>query len=247
MKGGRWGSFLAGAAVLAAVWGGPLPELAPGAFVAHMAMHMGVVAVAAPLLALGVASGPLDPVGRAPRLFAPVPASVAELVVVWGWHAPALHHVARGHAWGLALEQGSFLLVGVGVWLSAFGGVPGDRARAGAGVVGLLLASMHMTLLGALLALAGRPLYHGAADGPPPFGGLTPLEDQHLGGALMLLVGGAVYLAGGLALVVRMLRDRGGEAPRPRASGRIRTVAAGSGPVAPASDGGADPLRSGSP
>ena len=56
---------------------------------------------------------------------------------------------------------------------------------------------MHMTLLGALLALAPRRLYvH--ADG---FAGLTPLADQDLGGAIMLLMGGVSYLLGGLGLM----------------------------------------------
>ena len=152
-------------------------------------MHMGVVAVAAPLLALGVAGGRLDPVRNAPGLFAPIPASLLELVVVWAWHAPALHHAARHGTAGLVAEQGMFLLAGLLVWLSAFGGDAWRRGnRAAAGVVGLLLTSMHMTLLGALLALTPRPLY-AHADG---FAGLTPLEDQHLGGAIMLLVGGVV-------------------------------------------------------
>ena len=37
-------------------------------------------------------------------------------------------------------------------------------------------------------------------------GTLTPLEDQHLGGAIMLLVGGISYLAGGLWLTAALLR-----------------------------------------
>ena len=89
------------------------------------------------------------------------------------------------------------------MWLSAFGGGASRRGdRTGAGVLGLLLTSMHMTLLGALLALTPRPLY-AHADG---FSRLTPLEDQHLGGAIMLLVGGASYLIGGLWLTVRLVR-----------------------------------------
>ena len=187
--------------MLAAVWLGPLPQLAERSFVGHMTMHMGVVAVAAPLLALGLAGGRLDPVRRAPRLFAPVPMSVVELVVVWAWHAPVLHHVARHTAAGLMAEQGSFLLAGLAVWLSAFGG---DRSgeRAAAGVIGLLLTAMHMTLLGVLLALSTRPLYAHAQGAL----GLTPIEDQHLGGAVMLLVGGVSYLLGGLWLTVGLLR-----------------------------------------
>ena len=100
-------------------------------------------------------------------------------------------------------EQGTFLLAGLLVWLSAFGGEVYCRGnRTAAGVVGLLLTSMHMTLLGALLALTPRPLYQHASG----LSGLTPLEDQHLGGAIMLLVGGLAYLLGGLGLTVGLLR-----------------------------------------
>ncbi len=104
-----------GLAALAGLWLGPLPGLAASAFHAHMAMHMGVVAVAAPLLALALAGSRLDPVRRLPRLFAPIPASMLEFFVVWSWHAPALHHVARHTAGGVFLEQGSFLFAGLAV------------------------------------------------------------------------------------------------------------------------------------
>lgn len=202
---------LLGAVTLAVVWLGPLTRLAPGSFSAHMTMHMGVVALAAPLLALGVAGGRLDPVRRAPALFSPIPASLVELVVVWAWHTPALHHAARHGAAGLALEQGAFLLSGLLVWLSAFGGDPRQRReRAAGGVMAMLLTSMHMTLLGALLALPPRPLYPHADSGS----WLTPLEDQHLGGAIMLSVGGLAYLLGGLALTTTLLR-------RPRTAVRV--------------------------
>jgi putative membrane protein len=196
-----------GLLVLAAAWLGPLPGLAARSFAAHMTLHMTVVAVAAPLLALGAAGGFLDPALRIPGLLSPVPASMVELVVVWVWHAPALHHAARHSAAGLVLEQGTFLASGLLLWCSTVGGGQPRRRRA-AGVVALLLTSMHMTLLGALVALAPRALYmHG--------GGTSngALEDQQLGGAIMLLVGGLVYLAGGLGLSVDLLRH-----------GRARTV-----------------------
>jgi putative membrane protein len=100
-------------------------------------------------------------------------------------------------------EQGMFLLVSLFVWLSACGGDAVRRGnRTATGVVGLLLTAMHMTLLGALLALTPRPLYAHSGG----FFGLTPLEDQHLGGAIMLLVGGVSYLLGGLWLTGGLLR-----------------------------------------
>jgi putative membrane protein len=193
-----------GALALGLAWLGPAANLAPGPFSAHMTIHMIVVAVAAPLLALGVTGGSLDPVRRFPALFPPVPASVVELVVVWGWHTPALHHVARqGGAW-LVTEQATFLASGLLVWLSVLGGGRPGGNRTGAGVLALLLTSMHMTLLGALLALPPRPLFehpHGAASAR-----IAPLADQHLGGAIMLLVGGVSYLVGGLWLAAGLLR-----------------------------------------
>ncbi|HWN44162.1 MAG TPA: cytochrome c oxidase assembly protein [Thermoanaerobaculia bacterium] len=210
--------LILGALILAAVWLGPLPRLAQTAFFAHMSMHMAVVAVAAPLLALGIAGGRLDPVRRAPGLFAAVPASVLELLVVWAWHAPVPHHLARQSAVGMAAEQGMFLAAGLLLWLSAFGGdSPRSGNRTAAGVVGLLLTSMHMTLLGALLALAPRPVYaHGFPHPEGGLFGLTPLEDQQLGGAIMLLVGGISYLVGGLSLMVGLLKG-GALAPGGRA------------------------------
>lgn len=194
----------AGVVVLAIAWLGPLPALARWSFSAHMTMHMAVVAVAAPFIALGVSTGRFDPVRTKPGLFAPIPASIAELIVVWAWHTPTLHHAARHETWALVLEQSSFLAAGLFLWMAVLGGHRALREpRRGAGVVALLFTSMHMTLLGALFALAPRPLYGHAAHGPAD---LSSLADQHFGGAIMLLVGAAAYMIGGLLLMVGLLR-----------------------------------------
>jgi len=197
--------FVAGIAVLALVWLAPLHKLAPGPFAAHMTMHMGVVAVAAPLLAFAVAGGLYDPARRWPQFFPPLPASVLELIAVWSWHAPGPHAWARSTTTGLVLEQATFLITGLLLWLAAFGGDVSRRVeRSAQGGVALLLTSMHMTLLGALLALPPRALYTHHAH--HLHGDLTPLEDQHLGGAIMLVVGGLVYLVGGLMLAAQLLK-----------------------------------------
>lgn len=183
---------IAAALLLAAVWAGPVDRLVAEPFAAHMLRHMTLVALAAPLLVLAM-----------PRVLArhapPVPAgAVIEFVVVWGWHLPGLHALARdSHAWML-LEQAMFLGAGVLVWAGALAGLEdkaptgrGGAALAGAG--GLLLTSMHMTLLGALFILARAPLYG------------SSLEGLQLGGMLMLGIGTPVYLVGGLILSARAL------------------------------------------
>ena len=191
--------LVAGVAVLAATWLGPLPALARPTFAAHMAMHMAVVALAAPLLALAVAGASRDPVRAAPLLFAPIPASMLEGAVVWTWHAPALHHFARHGTAGIFVEQGSFLAAGLLLWLGALGGRSlAGSSRTAAGCLALLLTFMHMTLLGVLLALAPRAIFaHGE----------SALADQHAGGVIML-IGGFAYLAGGVRLAAVLVRKR---------------------------------------
>lgn len=190
---------IAGLAVLALAWAGPLPGLVPGSFTAHMVLHMAVVGVGVPLLALGLAPmlerrGPL-PVPMALT----IAASLIDLVVIWLWHVPALHHASRLDPLVLALEQASFAAVALLVWLVAFSG------PALGGALTLFFTSMHMTLLGALLSLSPRLIYpgHHHAGGWP---GLPHLEDQQVGGVVMLAIGGVIYLAGGLVLAARVLR-----------------------------------------
>jgi putative membrane protein len=171
-----------------------------------MTLHMAVVAVAAPLISVAIAGQRRDPVRRWPKLFAPVIASVGELVIVWAWHSPRLHHWARFDTAGFVVEQAMFLFAGMWVWLSAFGGPqPRSKERSGAGVIALLLTSMHMTLLGALLALSPRVLFAHHATSMRLMRSLDPLADQQLGGAIMLTVGGIAFLAGGLVLIRDLL------------------------------------------
>ncbi|MDX1541464.1 MAG: cytochrome c oxidase assembly protein [Geminicoccaceae bacterium] len=199
----RRGWLLGGLLILAASWF-VVPFLPFGpSFLGHMTMHLGVVAVAAPLLAIGVAGRVFELGPRVGLLCHPVLATGLEFVVVWGWHAPALHFAARTSALVFALEQVSFLVVGLMVWVAAFGVRQSVQASAAAGTAALFITSMHMTLLGALLALSPRPLYDPSICG---FGAFSPLEDQQLGGVLMLMVGGASYLIGGLVLMARLLR-----------------------------------------
>ncbi|WGF90683.1 cytochrome c oxidase assembly protein [Marinivivus vitaminiproducens] len=197
-------AVLSAVAVLAALWLGPLLTTDADSFTAHMIAHMGVVAIAAPLLAAGIAGTRFDPLNG--HRFAPLAiiASLAELVVVWAWHAPALRALARSSTLATAIEQASFLVVGLILWLSCLGHDGQDRRNA-AGVLGLLMTSIHMTLLGVLLALTPRPLY-GTAPVTCLGYTLSAGTDQQLGGILMLLIGAAVYLAGGLVLAARLLR-----------------------------------------
>lgn len=194
---------IAGLAVLLLAWAGPLPGMVAGSFAAHMVLHMVVVGIGVPLLAAGI--GPLVAQRNwlGSQLALPIAVSILDLVVVWGWHAPALHHASRSQPWALAIEQASFAIVSLLVWLVALSSTSQTRQSAAlAGAMALFFTSMHMTLLGALIGLAPRSIYehlHHAV-------GLPALIDQQLGGVIMLGIGGVIYLAGGLVLMARVLQ-----------------------------------------
>ncbi|RUV38640.1 cytochrome-c oxidase [Mesorhizobium sp. M7A.F.Ca.MR.148.00.0.0] len=196
----RTASLLLGFVTLALVWVGPLLDAWRGSFAAHMLAHMGVVAIAAPLIAIGIA-WPIRSVATA----APLIASLVELIVVWGWHAPAARQWAETSTIATMIEQVSFLGAGLFLWLTCMAPRNADApARDAAGAFALLLTSIHMTLLGALLSLASRPLY---GLGEVTCFGLVlgAGQDQALGGIIMLMIGAAVYLAGGVFLLARLL------------------------------------------
>jgi putative membrane protein len=198
-------AFIAGVAVLGAGW-----AVAAAGFgiTGHMTAHMAAVSIAAPLITYGIAGTRLDPATRWPMVVAPLPMSVAELLVVWGWHLPAARALADGHAAGLVLEQAMFVAAGLLLWSACLGTLDaGNSARRAAGVIALLLTMMHMTLLGALIALAPRVLF-GTAGFTCLGVAMSPIVDQQLGGVVMLLVGAGSYLVGGLALLSSLLRDR---------------------------------------
>lgn len=204
-------ALLSGLAALAAGWAA---ATAHAGMTGHMAAHMAVVAVAAPLIACGIAGTRADPATRWPCVVAPLPMSVVELLVVWGWHVPAARALAASSTAGLMLEQAMFLAAGLLLWSACLGTRDADgSARRAAGIIALLLTTMHMTLLGVLIALAPRTLF-GTAGSSLLGMTLAPLHDQQIGGVVMLLVGGGSYLLGGLALLFRLLRqDARGAAP----------------------------------
>ncbi|MCR6502003.1 cytochrome c oxidase assembly protein [Shinella sp. CPCC 101442] len=170
-------------------------------FTVHMVVHMGIVAVAAPLIAHGLVGARRDPMARWTWM-TPMLASLIELVVIWFWHLPVLRAAADASHPLTLIEQIGFLAAGLLLWIACLR--PGEGRLAG--TVGLLFTSMHMTLLGVLLALAPRPLY---GDGAVRCFGISlpAAADQQIGGVVMLVVGAFAYLVGGIVLLAGVLRD----------------------------------------
>lgn len=203
--------FGLGIALLALALLGPLESLSGRSFAAHMSQHMVLIALAPPLLLLGVpatALGRFAPpfllVLRTP-LARPAVAFALHAIVVWAWHAPAAFQAALVADVVHALEHTTLFASALLFWWCLLHA--GRQEASGHGVAALLaLATLiHTGMLGALLTFAPQPLYAIYADASPVFG-LSALEDQQLAGLLMWVPGGFVYLCAGLWQVAQWLR-----------------------------------------
>ncbi|HET9983899.1 MAG TPA: cytochrome c oxidase assembly protein [Longimicrobiales bacterium] len=220
---GEAAAFAAGWVTLVLALVSPLHALSETLFSAHMAQHTLLLAVAAPLLVLGRPMLPFLwalPLGGRRRvggwgrrrwlrgpwraLTRPLPAFALQAVVLWAWHAPALYDAALASDAVHALEHATFLLSALLFWWSALH-VRERGLGYGAGILSTFATGVHSGALGALLALAARPLYPAYAA-PPPAWGLTPLEDQQLAGFIMWMPGGLPYLVAALALLVAWMQ-----------------------------------------
>lgn len=182
---------LLAAVLLAAALSPAAAARSGGSIIVHMAIHLALVAAVPALIA------PRPPAWLRPGAGLLLAVAGFELLAVWGWHLPGPHLWARLSIVGWLLEKASFLGAGLMLWMVAAAAGP----LGGAGV--LLFTSMHMTLLGAILALAPRDLYGGICAN---WFGLSALEEQQLAGTAMAGVGGAMYLAGALARLGPVLR-----------------------------------------
>jgi putative membrane protein len=164
-----------------------------------MLLHLGLVLGAAPLIAALVAARFWTPLTFHDALGWYGLAAAVEMLAVWAWHIPALHDLAGRAALAFGAEQVSFLLGGATLWTAIFTARNLPASIAAILVVALTFA--HMTMFGLLLAIVPNLLYDPSLC-QGGFG-LGPLEDQHLGGALMA-AGGLAYLTAAAGLVGRM-------------------------------------------
>jgi putative membrane protein len=195
-------SLATGLAVLTALWLGPLVPMSRTAFSPHMMLHLGVIVVASPLIAGGLAHYVLGPKSFTDALSWCLLAALFEMVAVWGWHIPRFHDAAGRSTFLFVIEQASFLLAGVGLWTAAL--AAHSRRNAGAAAIALFLTFTHMTMFGLVLTLAPRLIYD--PDLCRGAFGLDRLDDQHFGGILMAVGGGLPYLVGTGWALYRVLR-----------------------------------------
>ena len=218
----------------ACYWGGwfalfvalvsPLHPMGSVLFSAHMTQHEVLMLIAAPLLVLGrpliafIWALPIEwrrKVGRAVKvswaekswraITNPFAAWAIHAVVLWVWHAPALFQATLESETVHTIQHMSFLFSALLFWWALIHGRHGLMGY-GAAVLYMFTTSVHSGVLGAMLTFASSLWYPAYSDTTGSWG-LTPLEDQQLGGLIMWVPAGLVYLLAGLALFVGWLRE----------------------------------------
>src|SRR6185369_14214215 len=193
-------------------------------FSAHMSQHEILMLVAAPLLVLGRPLitflwalplnwsrrignlgkfGPINRVWHA--LTIPLVAWLVHAIALWIWHIPALFEAVLHNEAVHMAQHLSFLLSALLFWWALIHGPQGVMGY-GAAVLYLFTTSIHSGVLGALLTIAGS-VWYPSYVGLTTSWGLTPLEDQQLGGLIMWIPASLVYVIAGLALFAGWLRE----------------------------------------
>jgi putative membrane protein len=174
-----------------------------GPLAQHMATHLLLMNAVAPALALATTALPLRMVASARSLAL---ATLAQLLLLWAWHAPA----ALAAAWHVpavhALMQLSLFSSALWFWLAVIADRGAFRWRA---LFALLITGKLFCLLGVLLVFAPRLLYGDQANGHGWHTPATPnaLADQHLAGLLMLVVCPLTYVVAAVVIAAQWLRD----------------------------------------
>lgn len=184
---GRRFFFLAGWSVIVAALISPLCNLSVALFSARIGQHMLIEFMAVPLCAYGLFGTGLGPRGHGLR---PALGGAALFAAaLWFWHLPGPYDwTFRSEAayWSMHLSLGLSALL---LWRSLL-----DSRQPSASLIASGFTSIQMTVLGAIYTFAGRPFF-AVHYGTTGVWGLTPLEDQQLGGLLMWIPPG-LALAG---------------------------------------------------
>ena len=229
----RCGAFAGALILLLGVLTGPLHDLSDYyLFSAHMIQHLLLVFAMPPLLLHGVPGWmllPLVPRGRRldwlRRLTRPSGAFFAFNTVLVLWHLPPMYDLAMRARPVHVVQHLMIMAVSVLLWWPLLSPLPElPRAPYPVQMLYLFVVGLPMVIVSIFITMADGLLYPYYAAAPRVWSWLTPREDQHVGGLIMWIPGGLVFL---VALSVVFFRWQ--------AAGADDVLVAGDrGPAAPA-------------
>lgn len=187
-------SFVTAVLTVVAVQLPPLDTLADEVLAAHMIQHILIGEIASLFIVLGLTGPVLAPllrirVTRPLRVLAnPLVAFVLWTVDLYVWHLPLLYQLAIRHDLIHALEHACLLWFGTLLWLGLLGPLPKPVWFQGWGRAGYIVA---VRLVGAVLGnvlIWMQTVIYPVYDATDAHRGLSPLSDQNLAGAVMMIV-----------------------------------------------------------
>jgi putative membrane protein len=139
------------------------------------------------------------------RLASPAAGIALWLGIMYLWHAPALYDAATEHSLIHLLEHASFFAAGLALWWPLIQPVPMRRRLTGLQPIGYIAAAKAgLAALGLYLTWSTTALYP-YYEQTPRIWGLTPVEDQNIGGVLMMAEQSFTLVLVMVALFVRAL------------------------------------------
>jgi len=195
-------AFAEGIVVLLLALASPLDVLADHfLFTAHMAQHLMITLIAAPLLILGTPGWLLRDLLKLTHLYRFMPTLRHPLVAFFGFnlifalsHVPAIYELALSNEPLHATEHLIFLATAILMWLPVLSPLSEFPPYPALGqVLYLFLQTVPASLLGALLSSTSTPYYPTYINAPRILP-LSALEDQQLGGLLMWVGSGLYFL-----------------------------------------------------
>jgi putative membrane protein len=207
-------AFAGGMVALLAALVSPLDGLGEDyLFSAHMLQHVLLGDIAPLLVLLGLSRVIMRPATRRLMRFERALGSLANpatglllwLAVMYVWHIPALYDAAAQQAPIHLLEHVSFFAAGVALWWPLVQPVPMRRRLTGLQPLGYIgAAKAGLAALGIYLAWSSTALYPYYKQ-TPRIWGLTPVEDQNVGGVIMMVEQSLTLALVMVALFVRAL------------------------------------------
>jgi putative membrane protein len=216
--------FVAGWLTLVIALVSPIHKLGALLFSIHMTQHELLMIIAAPLLVL---SRPLvwflwavplrwrEGAGRVAKerhvaalwsvMTVPLFVWLLHGSTLWAWHIPSLYEASIEHDWVHALQHTTFLFTALLFWWTLIHGHHG-RMSYGSGVVYVFTTAIHTSILGALMTFA-QQLWYPIYSGRTMAFHLSPIEDQQLGGLIMWIPAGVVFIILGLWLMAAWIRE----------------------------------------
>jgi putative membrane protein len=182
-------------------------------FSAHMLQHVLLGDIAPLLLLLALSRVIMRPATRRLTgveqalgpLANPVTGLVLWLVLMYLWHVPALYDAAAEQAPLHVLEHACFFAAGIALWWPLIQPVPMRRRLTGMQPLAYIAAAKGgLAALGLYLAWASTALYP-YYETTPRIWGLSPVEDQNVGGVIMMVEQSMTLVLVLVVLFVRML------------------------------------------